>query len=259
MAGKSEIIKRSLDSQVADILRRRIVSGELANGARLTEMALAAEFGLSRGPIRAALQQLANEQLVRQKPYSHWEVRRLTKQDVWELNTLRSTLEALAARLAAQNIDAAGADALRTALGRLREACAAGDRDRITDADFDLHRTIVELARHERLRQAYLLLEQQVRMLIIAVNAPFSDLRIVDRSHDAMIEAICQGDSRLAERLVANHNAALDDAMLNGAENLPSRPAPHPTSGPKAPAGHPRSAKPASRKSGGAHRRSRTR
>jgi DNA-binding GntR family transcriptional regulator len=100
---------------------------------------------------------------------------------------------------------------LRAALARLRTACATGDRDRITDADFALHRLIVEQARHERLRQAYLLLEQQVRMLIIAVNAPFSDLRIVDRSHDAMIDAICRGDSRQAERLVASHNAALDE------------------------------------------------
>lgn len=229
MTGKAEIIKRSLDAQVADVLRRRIVSGELANGARLTEVALATEFGLSRGPIRAALQQLANEQLVRQKPYSHWEVRRLTQQDVWELNTLRSALEALAAKLAARNIDPAGAASLRSALARLRTACAAGDRDQITNADFDLHRTIVELARHERLRQSYLLLEQQVRMLIIAVNAPLSDLRIVDRSHDAMIEAICQGDSRLAEQLVANHNAALDDAMLNGARGLSKAAASRPT------------------------------
>jgi DNA-binding GntR family transcriptional regulator len=211
MSGKTDLLKRSLHDQVADILRRRIVSGEIAKGSRLTEMALASEFGLSRGPVRAALQQLANEQLVRQKPYSRWEVRRLTQEDVWELNTLRSALEALAAKLAARNIDATGAAALRAALARLRTACATGDRDRITDADFALHRLIVEQARHERLRQAYLLLEQQVRMLIIAVNAPFSDLRIVDRSHDAMIDAICRGDSRQAERLVASHNAALDE------------------------------------------------
>ena len=100
MGLQPKIVRRSLEAQAADVLRDRIVSGRIPNGARLTETALATDLGLSRGPVRAALQQLSNEQLVVQRPYAGWEVRRLRRKDIWEISTLRSALEGLAARLA---------------------------------------------------------------------------------------------------------------------------------------------------------------
>ena len=54
----------SLGAQVARVLRQRIVRGELAPGARITEEALAEEFSVSRGPVRDALTQLSFEKLV---------------------------------------------------------------------------------------------------------------------------------------------------------------------------------------------------
>jgi DNA-binding GntR family transcriptional regulator len=220
VARAAKISRRSFETQAADLLRERILSGALRNGARLTETALADELGLSRGPIRAALQQLVSEQLVTQKPYSGWEVRRLAQADVWELVTLRRSFEKLAARLAAEQIDAVGAARLRAALQRLKAACKSGRPRAVTDADFELHRTIIELAEHGRLRQQYLLLEQQVRMFISAVNAGIADPESIVRCHDALVEAICRGDARVAEHLSEEHNEIIDAAMLQGAESL---------------------------------------
>jgi len=220
VAHTAKIARRSFETQAADLLRERILSGALRNGTRLIETALADELGLSRGPIRAALQQLVSEQLVTQKPYSGWEVRRLSQADIWELVTLRRSLEKLAARLAAEQIDAPGAARLRSALQRLKAACRGGKPRVLTNADFELHRTIVELAEHGRLRQQYLLLEQQVRMFISAVNAVVADPESIARSHDALVEAICRGDARAAERCSDEHNEIIDEAMLLGAESL---------------------------------------
>lgn len=220
MARSTKIARRSFEAQAADLLRERILSGALRNGARITETALAEELGLSRGPIRAALQQLVSEQLVIQKPYSGWEVRRLSQADIWELVTLRRSFEKLAARLAAEQIDAAGAARLRAALERLKAACRAGKPRAVTQADFELHRTIVELAEHGRLRQQYLLLEQQLRMFISAVNAAIADPERIARSHDALVDAICRGDVRTAERCSEAHNEIVDAALLRGAESL---------------------------------------
>jgi DNA-binding GntR family transcriptional regulator len=61
---------------------------------------------LSRGTVRAALHRLVTEGLVVQRPYAGWEVASLTSRDAWELYALRGALEALAARLAAENMDA---------------------------------------------------------------------------------------------------------------------------------------------------------
>lgn len=220
MARSAKISRRSFETQATDLLRERILSGALRNGARLTETALADELGLSRGPIRAALQQLVSEHLVTQKPYSGWEVRRLSQADIWELVTLRRSFEKLGARLAAEQIDMLGAARLRSALQRLKTACKSGKPRAVTDADFELHRTIVELAEHGRLRQQYLLLEQQVRMFISTVNAVIGDPERIARSHDALVDAICRGDARAAERFSEAHNEIIDEAMLQGAELL---------------------------------------
>ena len=95
--------KRSLDRAAADALRQAITTGAITPGTRLTEAELATRLDVSRGTVRAALQRLMSEGLVTQRPYAGWEVARLTSRDAWELYTLRSSLEGLAARLAARN------------------------------------------------------------------------------------------------------------------------------------------------------------
>lgn len=216
MGLQSKIIRRSLEAQAADVLRDRIVSGKIPNGARLTEMSLAVDLGLSRGPVRAALQQLSNEQLVIQKPYAGWEVRRLCRKDVWEISTLRSALEGLAAQLAAQKVDERSARDLRAALKRLEAACATGRHASVTAADFALHRMIIDLSDHERLRHAYLLLDHQIRMVITATNAPFDDMSPIAEAHCDMIEAICRGDCEAAQQFATDHNTAYYEALLDG-------------------------------------------
>ena len=64
------INKQSLEAQAVDLLRRRIISGELRAGERLLEVALAASLGLSRGTLRAALRRLIEEGLVCHVPYT---------------------------------------------------------------------------------------------------------------------------------------------------------------------------------------------
>src|SRR5216684_2021836 len=96
------LAKRSLDRQAADVLREEILSGRLAPGLRLVEATLAAQLGVSRGTVRAALSELAHEGLVLQVAYTKWMVPELWDEDAWELYTLRGALEGLAARLAAE-------------------------------------------------------------------------------------------------------------------------------------------------------------
>ncbi|WP_315981782.1 GntR family transcriptional regulator [Aliamphritea spongicola] len=100
---KSALInKRSLEEQAAELIREDIINGELTPGTRLVETTLAKEYGLSRGTIRIALHQLGTESLITQVPYAGWSVSELDDQDIWELYTLRATLEGMAARLAAE-------------------------------------------------------------------------------------------------------------------------------------------------------------
>jgi len=200
------IEKRSLNEAAADMLRNAIITGSLAPGARLTEISLANRMGLSRGTIRAALHRLVSEGLVDQRPYAAWEVVRLTSRDARELYTLRGALEALAARLAAENMDAGKRKILDEAFARLVAAANSNDAKSIGDADLSLHKVIVELSSHRRLSEQYALVEQQVRMYIASTNARLRSKKLVVQEHRGMVEAILSGNGDEAERLAREHS-----------------------------------------------------
>lgn len=199
------IDKSSLDVRAASAIRRQIVAGMLAPGTRLTEMRLAADLSLSRGTIRAALHLLAGEGLIEQVPYTGWAVARLGPRDLWELYTLRSSLEGLAARLVAEELDAARAARVAQVFDELVGACRSGDPLLVAERDFALHLTIVSLAEHRRLSRQYALVEGQIRMFIASSNALLPAQRDVIAQHAPLVETIARGDAVAAEREMRAH------------------------------------------------------
>lgn len=206
------IAKRPLDKQAADLLRQHIVAGAFTPGLRLVESQLSEQMSLSRGTIRAALNELTHEGLVTQTAYTKWAVTEFSATDAWELYTLRSALEGMAARLAAERIEVTGGDRLRTAFTQLQIAAGSGDWRRLTDADFLLHKTIIEIARHGRLAQQYRLLEQQIRIVIASSNSLVPTTDEVVAQHQPLVEAITTGHARRAEKLARAHN--LDEGKV---------------------------------------------
>ncbi len=200
------IERQSLNQVAADKLREVIVNGDISPGTRLIEIQLANHLHLSRGTIRAALHALVGEGLIVQRPYVGWEVVSLTSADAWELYTLRAALEALAARLAAENNDPGKRQVLDEAFRELKAAATANDARAITDADLSLHKTIVSLSGHRRLADQYALVEQQVRMYIAATNARLQDRRMVVQEHAPLVGAIQKGDAVASERLACEHS-----------------------------------------------------
>jgi DNA-binding GntR family transcriptional regulator len=212
------IARRSLEEQTTTVLRRRIVDGDLALGERLVETALAQRYNLSRGTIRAALRRLVEEGLVRQVPYAGYRVIDFSEHDLWELYTLRGTLERLGARLAAERISEAGARQLRAAFAELMEAARANDAVAANRCDHALHTLIVRLAGHERLAQHYARVENQFRAYIALSNRGLGADEIGE-SHRGLVEAICNGDAGGAERLA---EANIVPPAMAGAQRAPS-------------------------------------
>lgn len=203
----SPVDRQSMDQVVADRLRDAIVSGGFEPGARLTEIDLAGRLAVSRSTVRAGLQRLLSEGLVGLQPYSGWRVLKLGSHDAWELFTLRNCLEALASRLAAQNIDEAGRISLQKSFANLRTAVRRADDKSIADADLAIHTMIVYLARHNRLAAHYELVKQQVRLYIASSNAMLKDRKQIIANHQELVDAICRGDCEKAERLAREHGS----------------------------------------------------
>lgn len=98
------VVRTSLVDQVANELRRRIISGELAEGTPLRQDALAQQLGVSRIPLREAIRQLEGEGFVTSQPHKGTIVRALSLAEVRELFEIRLQLETWLLELAIPNM-----------------------------------------------------------------------------------------------------------------------------------------------------------
>jgi DNA-binding GntR family transcriptional regulator len=221
------VVKMPVEAQAADALRESIVAGHIAPGSRITEIQLAEQMQLSRATIRTALHQLASEGLISLVPYTGWTVVPLSAHDAWELYTLRSSVERLAGQLAATAEDRAP---LAAAFDRLLACCRAADAnadanaDAVAEADFALHKTIIDITGHRRLAKQYALIEQQVRMYIRSSDALVAEPAEIIDQHRPIVEAILAGDAEEAGRRSEAHNLQEGEklaAFLRRAEAQP--------------------------------------
>lgn len=196
----------SLDIQAAAVLRDEIIRGKIPPGTRLVETDLSERLNFSRGTIRSALQPLIHEGLVIQYPYRGCMVVNLSSQDAWELLTLRSSLEGLAAKLAAEAITVEKVEILETALQRLREAAKEKSWQDFAIADFALHQDVIRFSGHRRLQEQYKIIEQQVRLYIVSCNSLHPSLDGLIADHEELVQAICSGEAELAETIAKAHN-----------------------------------------------------
>ncbi|MFK4484933.1 GntR family transcriptional regulator [Bradyrhizobium sp. USDA 336] len=205
--------QQSSEILAAEGLRDAILSGQIAPGTRLVEADLSRVLAISRGTLRAALLRLAADGLVVSSPNRGYSVATLASHDVWELYTLRNTYESMASRLLASSIDDAKRHLVMTAFEEHQKIVAAGDKRAIFESDFGLHRTIVRLTGHARLRDAYQILERQIRLFYILCSE-FLTLDEYVTSHTEIVHAICRGDAEAAARAAAVHNTADGEAAL---------------------------------------------
>lgn len=202
--------KKSTESLVTESLRDYILSGALQPGARLTEIALAEQLGVARATLRTALHRLTTEGIVVQVPYTGWHVATLSADDIREIWTLRGSLESLAARLTAQHIangNAAAQKTIASAHKALLKACESADMKKISEADFALHRAIIDSSGHKRLASQYGLVEQQVRLYITTSNTQVATgPQDIIEQHAPLANALLDGKPEQAAQEAWLHN-----------------------------------------------------
>lgn len=148
------LLRKAFGEQITDHLRDSLVNGEFAPGQRLTEEELAARFGVSRGPVRDALRQLANERLV-SSGRSGTYVIGISENDIAELYLLRQAIETLAASLAMDRVPGDGWGEMAAAVEDLERAADAHDERAFAEADVRFHSMIYEYSGHRRIRDVW--------------------------------------------------------------------------------------------------------
>ena len=206
-AALAPIEQTPLKVQIADQLRRAIVTGRLRPGAALVETALAEQLNVSRAPIREAVQILENDGLVETVAYKGKRVKPLTVREVIETCEMRTVFEVTAARRVLANGTAV--DTLWQPCRVMEEAAAAGDREALVVADEAFHRLLIELSGHALLTQLWAGIYLRIHQIMSLRNDRDVNLVDIAANHPPIVRALAAGDGALAERLIAEHTHAL--------------------------------------------------
>lgn len=196
-----------LSDRLREQIEENIATGKLLPGQHLDETELANEFGASRTPIREALIQLASIGLVQIRPRRGAVVSTVGPQEMVEMFEVMAELEAMCGRLAARRMSAAEHAALVQAHQDCKSACAAQDPDDYYYRNEVFHHLIYAGSHNN-------FLAEQARMLARRLR-PYRRLQLRVRNrmhhsfseHDAVVQAILDGDGPKAADLLRNHVA----------------------------------------------------
>jgi DNA-binding GntR family transcriptional regulator len=193
---------------IADAIRNAILDGALPPGAPLGEAELAYQLGVSRGPLREAMQRLTAEGLLVIPRRRGLAVRTMTAEDVRDIHWLRSRIEAeLGRRLIAQ--PAAERKPVLKALGaevkRMQRALKADDARELGDAYLDFHRALAVAAGSPRLARMTGTLLIETRLCTLSMYEHFEVHRDLAGEHVAMLGALVDGDADGFCDLLAAH------------------------------------------------------
>lgn len=148
-----EAATTGLKQQVYSTLKDRIIHGELKPGATINEREVVEEFGISRTPVREALNRLEVQGWIRTEPRRGTVVNEVSLEDIKQIFPIRIALETLALDLAFGKIDDNVIDHLEDNLRGMREAASDDDLSRVVDLDIDIHFTILEVSENDRLHK----------------------------------------------------------------------------------------------------------
>jgi DNA-binding GntR family transcriptional regulator len=197
--------KSTFRQHIAERLRAAILEGELAPGAQLVESALAAQFDVSRGPLREALRQLVEEGLLVTVPYTGTHVISLSVEDVREIYSMRITLERFAFEQAWNKRD----DAFRRELVRRQQALTAcidaGDDAASIQAELELHGLAYETSGHRLLQRTWQSLRGRLQLYWAAHHRAHGTRGPRRDAHDSYVQAALGDDLQAMLAEISTH------------------------------------------------------
>ena len=211
------MVYKTLNTSAYEYLRDGILSGRIEPGRFYSENQISKEIGISRTPIRAALQQLQQSKLIEIVPNKGFTVHTMTFRDVSETYQIRAAIEGFAARKLAGDKSAEK----KRELKKLEALCAKQktmlekpfDIDRFTGADEEFHETLVDYLGNDTLSDFYY--NQMNKIYIICVNTFQVPERpvLAIKEHEAILAAIGSGNCDAAQNAVNYHMEKIMEMM----------------------------------------------
>ena len=195
-----------LVERVYSALLDAISEGTLAPGSRITQEEIAEQLAVSRQPVLQALRLLKKEGFVQDAPGRGVLVAPLNAQWFEDVYTVRASLDALAARLAADRVKKGFPFALNADLINRGKAAAKKQQiDKLIGLDIEFHSAIYRASGNPLIEKSAALHWQHIKRAMGAVLQSNTVRETVWQEHEAIADAIAQGDARKAETLMRGH------------------------------------------------------
>ncbi len=204
----------SLSEQVYRRLRTGIITGKIRDGTRLVESALAEDMGVSRTPVREALQRCAQEGLVYSIPRAGFVVEEMSEEDVHDLFKTRMAIEQIVGRWALAKITEEEILRLDANLKKTDQVLQSGKTEKMISLDIEFHNIIYRASRSKRLYQiCKTLSDHTLKFRIACIHIPEVAGRARE-NHAAIFEAIKSRDPERVEAAMAQHLTVVQEDIL---------------------------------------------
>lgn len=213
----------SLGEQLAELLRDRIVRRVIAPGTHLVEDALAAQYDVSRGPVRDALRELERQGLVESRRRGYFVVG-LTARDVDDLYELREAIEVVAATKAVELADANDIAAARQVVAEMIAAADAASPLAFAKADLRFHALIYRMGGNRRLIDVWEEYQPVISSLMQLTVEEDVDLHPSAHDHGVLIDLLESGSTDELAAEMRDHLRGAHSRMVRSLAAMPDSP-----------------------------------
>ena len=218
---RENVMKKTLREQIAEILRKKILSGEIKPGERLIEAEISEEYQVSRGPVREALRQIEEEGLITYLSHKGCIVRELTYEDMQESYLIRSALEILAVEIYEANLPKEYEDEMEEIIKEMEGASNLKDVYSIVELDERFHCCIVEASGCSKLLKMWKMLEGDNAATYLTMrNEVLMPFAVIARNHRWILEALQSHDVSETQRKIREHYMVVPQTLYEKKHSL---------------------------------------
>ena len=198
--------------QIKELIIQRILDGTYQPGARIVELQLVNELGVSQAPVREALRDLEAMRFIETEPYKGARVRAVTRDELAESYPVRAVLEELAGQMAAPRADGELLSQLDAEVQNMRRAAMNQDQHGLLVHDARFHELIVEASGNAVLLDTWSGLRIEAFTLVSVVTSHL-DLVAIANTHLPILDALREGDADLTGKVMKEHIAHFGDLL----------------------------------------------
>ena len=199
------LVQESTPAIIARQLRNAIASGDFPPGCQLTESGLAAELGVSRGPLREAMQRLTQEGLLVSHRNRGLFVITMDDDDIRDMYVARTAVERAALEQVILRTPDEAAGVLADRVADMERYADDPNGPQIADADMAFHHTLVELSGSPRLSRLHETILVETRMCLGAMRGTYVSAEERIDEHRRIVDAIEARDMKLADQCMISH------------------------------------------------------